>query len=589
MSTIDLEKIFQAGLNICDKYFLDFATSRPFGDLLFSNELKDHGIDDIHCALVNSRFLKKYNIPSGELRAQLREICHGSYRDFDSSLPSDLNLWSPGIEFFKLRKARQLLEVWCRNYTRLSEDVEFTPGESFVPTRGDVSLIGKLANKDHWSTTWNCLEETCNLIYTTLSLKRQAKIHIGPVSKAERRELFLAYDGNGYRIFRHLLLDRVLTITDGARASSVPKNNDTDRFINIETLFSVILQRTCAAALLRVLRKAKNPLSTITVGGVLGKTYDAQEIHKRMISTADYATIDFSNASDSISLASVSAMFPKHVRDDLLKFRSTYVEFDNEPFEPNKLSSMGNGFTFEVMTLLLLAVGRTLDPTCRVFGDDVIIKNDVADLFISCCKKLGFNVNMSKTFINSPLRESCGAYFHDDYGYLTSFDLKRPKNISELIAFTNKVAILSNQSSKLSPLKDLHNDLTRIFPTWLKGPDSTEEDLSSWVFVKNASRVHSRNKSHCDVYKKHVDALRNYCLDIQNSNEWQIVKIPRFNQKVIKLDNPCSRRAAYAAFLWSRRAVKRHVRGRGKWELTLYFVNEVGMRVRVSDLYAGTN
>lgn len=585
MSTINPEGIVKAVLQCSDKFFLDYSVSSPFRMSRFSNEVSHSCITDVTLSLFNTRFLRKYNIPC-EKKNGLREVCFSAYRDSDMLLPTEIHLWNPGREFYHLRKARSTLALWCRKYIRLSEDCEFTPGESYIPTFGDVSIIGKLANKKHWTTTYNLVEETCELIYTTLSLKRQAKLHIGSVTKAERTELYRRHGGSGYRIFRELLLKYVLTIVDGARGSSVPKNNDTDRVINIEALFPVILQRQVAFGLKRVLRSANNSLDVKNVGGVLGLTYDAQEVHKRMISNRDYATVDFSNASNSVSVASVSAMFPKHVRDDLFLMRSHYVQFEDLTYSPNMLSSMGNGFTFEVMTCLLLAIGRVLDPTCRVFGDDVIIKNDVVDTFISCCQAIGFQVNKDKTFVNSPLRESCGAFYHDDYGYLTSYDLKRPANIAEAIAFTNKVLLLSqDDNNPVSPqLRVLHDSLVACYPTSMKGPITTEDDLSSWVFVRQAKRKHMKNDDQKSLFKRHINVLELLSLELCTPlSEWYMIKIPRFKQQHIRVVDG---RSAYAAFLYSRRTTKRHRRGKGMWDLTLYLVSERGSRVSISDAYA---
>jgi len=80
-------------------------------------------------------------------------------------------------------------------------------------------------------------------------------------------------------------------------------------------------------------------------------------------------------------------------------------------------SAMGNGFTFELESLIFWAatracrraVGDTLQY--RVYGDDIICSRETADLLIPFLNFLGFPLNAKKTFIEGPFRESCGADF----------------------------------------------------------------------------------------------------------------------------------------------------------------------------------
>jgi len=121
----------------------------------------------------------------------------------------------------------------------------------------------------------------------------------------------------------------------------------------------------------------------------------------------------------------------------------TYGPDDNY-YVINKVSSMGNGFTFDLMTVVLTALTRSLDSTSTVFGDDIICQNSVADDVVSNLQVAGFRVNLDKTNINSSYRESCGAYFIDGHGYVTTFDIRWVNTMHDLIVTLNKVAILSN-------------------------------------------------------------------------------------------------------------------------------------------------
>lgn len=79
---------------------------------------------------------------------------------------------------------------------------------------------------------------------------------------------------------------------------------------------------------------------------------------------------------------------------------------------------MGNGFCFPLETSIFAAAcvaackqaGAPVD--FRVYGDDIIVRQDVALVLNEILKSLGFRLNLSKSFIHGPFRESCGANWH---------------------------------------------------------------------------------------------------------------------------------------------------------------------------------
>jgi hypothetical protein len=81
---------------------------------------------------------------------------------------------------------------------------------------------------------------------------------------------------------------------------------------------------------------------------------------------------------------------------------------------------MGNGFTFELETLIFYVIcavccelhGLTPRGAVHVYGDDLIIPTTVAGTALSLLKYLGFTPNAKKTFLSGVFRESCGGdYF----------------------------------------------------------------------------------------------------------------------------------------------------------------------------------
>jgi hypothetical protein len=138
---------------------------------------------------------------------------------------------------------------------------------------------------------------------------------------------------------------------------------------------------------------------------------------------------------------------------------------DGEYHVLKKMSSMGNGYTFELMTLILTAISRTLDPAATVFGDDIIIAKDCAPRLIELLQEVGWVVNLDKSFVEGPFRESCGANWHDDHGYIKSFDFLYPETIADCANILNKCAALSEYPA----FAGLYQALFKLTPKALRG------------------------------------------------------------------------------------------------------------------------
>jgi hypothetical protein len=86
----------------------------------------------------------------------------------------------------------------------------------------------------------------------------------------------------------------------------------------------------------------------------------------------------------------------------------------------NKFSSMGNGFTFELETLIFLAIAREAchlagadESDVLVYGDDIIVPTLAGKLCTTLLRYFGFRPNSKKTFLTGVFRESCGGdYFN---------------------------------------------------------------------------------------------------------------------------------------------------------------------------------
>jgi hypothetical protein len=255
------------------------------------------------------------------------------------------------------------------------------------------------------------------------------KVGAGPLSTTSDG-LYRYYTGAivGSRTERAETWRRTLgaPLVKGSKLSCVPKNTEVSRTICTEPSLNMMFQKGIGSLLEDVLRDSY---------GILYRNADekrlqpAKNVGLAMVGSKDgsFATIDLSSASDSLSLTLIRDLFPRDCVQVLECVRSPSTLLPSgEWIDLHMISSMGNGYTFPLQTLLfsslVVAVYKTLNipvhlprGSCPgnfgVFGDDIICVTEAADLVLSMLGRLGFLPNADKTFVEGPFRESCGADF----------------------------------------------------------------------------------------------------------------------------------------------------------------------------------
>lgn len=212
-------------------------------------------------------------------------------------------------------------------------------------------------------------------------------------------------------------------LVEGNRLSCVPKNCDISRTICTEPTLNMWYQLGCGNILRRRLGQFFG-IDLETVADVnrrmayLGsKTDDGED---------SFSTIDLESASDSISLGLVNELFPKWFSELLKDLRSPRSRLpDGSTLELQMVSTMGNGFTFPLQTLIFSAVVAAVyaemgiprlrvdsgKPNWSVFGDDIVVCSKAHRRVSHVLGLLGFSVNADKSFFEGPFRESCGYDF----------------------------------------------------------------------------------------------------------------------------------------------------------------------------------
>jgi hypothetical protein len=194
------------------------------------------------------------------------------------------------------------------------------------------------------------------------------------------------------------------TVIEGNRFTTVPKNAKTDRGICVEPTLNMYVQLGIGALIRRKLRHFGIDLSDQTKNREMAKRAFADNL----------STIDLSAASDSLAWSLVNRFFPERWTSLLDLPRSPFTKLPCGNYvELEKYSSMGNGYTFELETLVFYAVCMTFVPFSEmidvsVYGDDIIVPYKYSAAVIDALEFLGFGVNTSKSFLAGNFFESCG-------------------------------------------------------------------------------------------------------------------------------------------------------------------------------------
>lgn len=228
---------------------------------------------------------------------------------------------------------------------------------------------------------------------------------------------------------------KVVEAVPGNRFTTVPKDASKDRGIAVEPSINVFYQLSYGRLIRERLRRCGIHLS------------EGQSKHRLLACGAStegtLCTLDLSNASDTICSNLVKLLLPPAWFDRLNALRSKKTFFRGAWHHLDKFSSMGNGFTFELETLIFLSlvaalVGRdSIGKTVFAFGDDLIFPTARSKDVISALEFFGMTVNKRKTFVDGYFRESCGGDFFNGVNVRPYFMKESPSEPQQLISFAN--------------------------------------------------------------------------------------------------------------------------------------------------------
>jgi len=186
----------------------------------------------------------------------------------------------------------------------------------------------------------------------------------------------------------------------------------------------------------------------------------------------DFATIDMSNASDTVCRVLVQLLLREDWHELLASLRATHTRVLGKWHRLEKFSSMGNGFTFELETIIFATLARTViddeggDPdSVMCYGDDLIVPTCHYKSVVAGLRLFGFTPNPNKTFAEGPFRESCGGDYWEGTPVRAHFLKELPDEPHHWISLANGL----RRMAKSDPRHPRRWDVVRT--AWLRALD----------------------------------------------------------------------------------------------------------------------
>lgn len=221
----------------------------------------------------------------------------------------------------------------------------------------------------------------------------------------------------------------------GNRLSFVPKNATIDRAICTEPRWNVYVQLGIGEAISKRLK-------------LVGVDLHDQNINRLGAKRAlrdGLATIDLSSASDTVSKRLVQYLLPEEWCDVIFKSRSPSTFYQGKWYQLEKVSSMGNGYTFPLESLIFYVacdvacdISNSRKDIC-VFGDDLIVPQESVPTLLEILNLFGFSVNSDKSFWSGSFYESCGHDFFNGKNVRPFFLKKKVATIPDLYILANQI------------------------------------------------------------------------------------------------------------------------------------------------------
>jgi DNA-binding transcriptional ArsR family regulator len=342
---------------------------------------------------------------------------------------------------------REILDVLgeAPRLKEIYQKCDFSGGAS-IGVHGDATNIGRKLLSEDWSVTPTC----ASYAFEALRCNNQFQLLFGRSFGFEKEigdpmsgQSFAAI-GDGLLMDQGTFLDYFsskIRYVQYNQIAFVPKTAKTHRAIAVEPLLNGFVQKGIDSYIRELLKHSRYriDLSDQTKNQKWAKWGSLEEMRD------PFVTLDLSAASDSISIALVKRLLPPEWFVLLNATRSPSYLLNGVVRRYNKFCSMGNGFCFPLETLIFAAISAACyrvmgqRPQISVYGDDIIVRQNIALLVTETLNNVGFKVNRDKSFYHGPFRESCGADWVRGRDVTPVYMRKRVDSLTKLVNFHNSL------------------------------------------------------------------------------------------------------------------------------------------------------
>jgi len=387
---------------------------------------------------------------------------------------NDVNVLVRARHFIALVLGESLPE-----FDKLSIDARHGPGSTLATVDGQVSTYYKYSQ---WPYT-----VTSRCAHLARRMIMQDPRWLGALEDSYRRRFNIP----AWRILDwDLFWSRVFDIVNHNRVCFVPKDGRTDRPIAIEPTLNLMLQLGVDGFIRKRLKRWGIDLDDQSKNQHLARSGSIANEH----GFTPYSTIDLASASDSVSLRLCQILLPREWWQYLFDLRSPRGHLPNgEIVRYSKISSMGNGYTFALESLIFAALCYGVAKTSweyfpktkiAVYGDDIIVPEQIAQETLHWLGWFGFTVNVQKSFLFGTVKESCGTDWVQGRLVRPVHMRHYPRHLADVMTDRNRLARWLELRMGI-PLEE--SQLVAWFDKYLeampRGPLS-DESFSSYVHTR---------------------------------------------------------------------------------------------------------
>lgn len=312
-----------------------------------------------------------------------------------------------------------------------------------------------------------------------------------------------------------------LEFVRGARMAFVPKSADVLRPIGIEPSGNVFFQKAVGNYIRECLCS-------------VGCNLDDQTKNQQLAFEAyadGLATIDLESASDSVSIGLVEAVLPPAWLELMHSLRSKEIRLPSGKWrELSKFSAMGNGFTFELESLIFYSCCKALLPdgaTLAVYGDDIIVPQQHAKHIIHMLEYVGFVTNKDKSFVTGAFFESCGKYYYKLEDVTPCFQKARINCLAEAFRAYNRLIRWKLRTKCSVDIKPILQLILNAFPSPARIPYGSERD-DGYLTPHENLRVNRHGDFICTV--AHFKSITDLMVNERNAYRYKLFKPDNLNE-----------------------------------------------------------